>query len=314
MHSMKSLQIFSFFSLLFVSFSLQAKLCSKWQEAQKQGIFEVDQINESSGIEISQIVDDRLYHINDSGDGPYFYLTNLKGESQQKIAVEGFSHFDMEDLSVEKCLKKKTSCLYLADIGDNRRVRDYVEIIEIEEQKNFLSSISFDRKYKIRYPDRKRNAEAFAVHPNGDFYLLSKEEDGVNRKAWPARLYRLSKKEREKEKDFYEWELLGAIDLPWLMYQSNLWGQMATSMDISHDGQKLLVLTYEHAIEFSWDLARDFLPTREMIFGRDYQMIKLKSLPQQEAITYGRDEKSFLYSTEFVADEREAAIMSLECL
>ena len=72
--------------ILLFSLSLKAQICKNWGEP-----FEIDQldhtiINEASGIIKSQYKD-RLYHVNDSGDGPYFYQTDLNGKSTQKIKV-----------------------------------------------------------------------------------------------------------------------------------------------------------------------------------------------------------------------------------
>lgn len=312
---MKKSHSFLLLALMSSLFStVQAQLCQRWSQAKPMAIFDTQSINESSGLAVSRQFPERLYHINDSGDGPYFYMTDFQLNNLQKIEVENFKHEDMEDLGYESCLDSQEMCLYLADIGDNRRRRESVQILEITEQKFFASSVPVRRAYQIRYPDRPRDAEAFAVHPNGDFYLLTKEEDQVNRRAWPARLYRLSAKERRIEREFYEWELLGQFDLPWLMYLSNLWGQMATSMDISADGQKLLILTYHHALELNWDLSDGFREARSFKEGKDFQIIKLEILAQQEAIAYlSKQAESFLYTTEWVKDRPNATMMSVEC-
>ena len=46
-------------------------------------------IDEASGIEVSSKFPNRLYHINDSGGGQFFYISDLKGNSTQKIAIDG---------------------------------------------------------------------------------------------------------------------------------------------------------------------------------------------------------------------------------
>lgn len=58
-------------------------------------------VGEASGLAISRQFPDRLYHHNDSGGGPYFYLTSFSGEHTQKIEIEGFddSGQDLEDMA-----------------------------------------------------------------------------------------------------------------------------------------------------------------------------------------------------------------------
>ena len=75
-----------FYVLLIITLSFltfyasHAELCNKWSEGSKLGVVDHNQINEASGIETSRIFPDRLYHINDSGGGQYFYITELDGK------------------------------------------------------------------------------------------------------------------------------------------------------------------------------------------------------------------------------------------
>ena len=309
----------SLFILSFVLFSLfqstaYAQLCSKWSEGSKLGVLDHNQINEASGIETSRVFPDRLYHINDSGGGQYFYVTDLSGKNTQKISIEGESaqKSDFEDISVGKCLEK--TCLFVADIGDNRKSKDSVEIIVIPELKNYDNSVSPIKRLKLVYPDVPHNAEGIAIHPNGDIYILTKEENLNDLEAYPAKLYRLEyDKWQNKENNMHILEYVSEIDLRIINPSGTAYGQVVSAFDIAPDGKKFLVLTYENAIEFNFDLSEQVPRKSRMLKrGKDYNVIELRSLPQQESISYLPDGKAFLYTTEF--HWFEAPIIKVYCL
>ncbi len=61
--------------------------CDTWSEPQQLGMLDHQIIPEASGIAVSRAFEDRLYHNNDSGDGPYFYVTNWAGAATQTVTV-----------------------------------------------------------------------------------------------------------------------------------------------------------------------------------------------------------------------------------
>ena len=152
----------------------------------------------------------------------------------------------------------------------------------------------------LKYPDRAHNAEGLAVHPGGDVYILTKEEELDKMEAYTSKLFRLpSEKLKNPGKEPIVLEYVGEIDLPTLTAGSTVFGKIATSFDISPDGSKFLVLTYENAVEFDQDLsAGDLKDTEDMKEGSDYNVIKLDSLPQQESAAYLPDGSGFIYNTE----------------
>ena len=84
-------------------------------------------------------------------------------------------------------------------------------------------------------------------------------------------------------------------------------------MDISADGQRMLVLTYLNAFEFYVDLSSSPLkPTSEMVDGVDYQEIEVTALPQQESVAYLPSGEGFLYTTE-AGNRSGAPIMRVSC-
>jgi len=73
------------------------------------------------------------------------------------------------------------------------------------------------------------------------------------------------------------------------------------------------VLTYEDAYEFGIDLSGPGLkPSDKLVKDKDYRIVKLNSLPQQESISYVEEGRGFIYDSEFHVFD--APIMKVECL
>lgn len=279
-----------------------ADLCPKWGGGKEIGQLDHTLINEASGLAVSAEFPDRLYHINDSGGGPHFYVTDMEGNDTKKVRIQGFNKngADFEDLSIGRC-SSNSACLVIADIGDNREKRQYVELIVIKELENFADSATPLKTIKLVYPDGAHNAEGMAVHPGGDIYILTKEEDLDKLEAYPSKLYRLDYKKRlQAGKEPVKLEYIGEIDIPGLIPESSHFGQIVTSFDISPEGGRFLVLTYENAVEFNIPHAGGGLKTpKELKSGMDYRIIELGTLPQQESVAYMPDGKGFIYNTEY---------------
>ncbi len=307
--------IFALIPIFAVEEMSRAALCGKWSGGIKSGILDHHLINEASGIEASNEFPGRLYHVNDSGGGHYFYITDTKGDKTQKIKIEGVvpKRSDFEDLSLGKCSSNK-SCIFIADIGDNRKRREFVDIIVIEELEKYGHSVYPLKRLKLVYPDRPHNAEGMAVHPNGDIYLLTKEEDLNKSEAYPAKLYRLSNEKRQNSGNKEQLlEFISEIDLSYINPSGTVYGQVISAFDIAPDGKSFLVLTYENAFEFNTDLSQSGMKKpRQLIKGQDYNVIELKSLPQQESISYLPNGRSLLYNTEY--HWIEVPIVRVDCL
>jgi len=288
-------------------------LCKEWAPARPAGVLDHKLIEEASGLAVSSDYD-RLYHINDSGDGPFFYQTDLSGRGTQRIEVRGFEPEDVESLGYGPCGKGR--CLFIADIGDNKHKRERVTLVLVREVERFEARVKPYRLITARYPDGPRDAEALAVHPGGDVFIMSKEADYKERRAKPARVYRLSKTALlSRAPGDRQLEFIGELDVPWLNFEENLWGRLVTGLDIAPGGDRFLVLTYKNALEFSFDLARGALPdARGMKKGRDFSVVPLRALRQQEAVSYLPDGSGFLYDTEFKEDEGRAELFKVVCV
>jgi hypothetical protein len=309
----------AFMSVLFtliLSVIAMANLCQEWAAPEKVGTLDTKLINESSGIAFSNLYSDRAYHINDSGDGPFFYQTNQHGMNTKKIAIANFEPKDVEDLAIGPC--QESQCVFLADIGDNARARTSIQILIFPEMESYPETITSVKKIILRYPDMAHDAEAIAVHPiSGDLFLFTKEADyQKERKAYPAKVFRLAKEKLQSSSE-HILEEVGSLDLPWINYDFGLFGQIITGMDIHPSGSKLILLTYENAVEIRFDLFLNKpFETRTWQLGSDYSVVRWPlNTSQQEAISYSNDGNSFYFTSEFNPDfgDKDAPIFQTKC-
>lgn len=273
---------------LFTLPAAHALECAQWDRAVHLGDLD-DMVHESSGMETSTLVPGRLYHTNDSGDGPTVYVTDAQGQSVRKVQVQDFDPKDTEDLSVGTCPQGTSSCLYLADIGDNLKRRSSIQIAILEEAKLGAKAARPLNVVKVRYPEGAQNAESMAVHPSGDAYIITKREGG-------GRIYRIPKANLMLKETTAE--LMGSV-------QFSDGDALATGMDISEDGSSFLLLTYQDVLHFNVDLSR---MQKGRGLGREAQEVGIEALKKQEAVAFNGP-KSFLYTT-----EGDSPLMRASCL
>jgi hypothetical protein len=253
------------------------QLCKQWKDAVRIGELELE-LREASGMAVSRQFPGRVYHINDSGDTGKFYITGMDGKDTRGVSVMGFDPQDTEALSLGPCgSNRRGSCLYLGDIGDNDANRKSIEVVVVDELKDFSQAVRPRIRLKLRYPDGPHDAESLAVHPNGTIFLLTKER--------PARLFKASPNVPQQT-------LVPVTTLDP--------GGKPTDMAISDDGTRLLVLTYTDAVEYSIDF-------------KQQEKIRLNFLQQQESVAYLPGSRSFVYTTERLLPALPQWIMRVDC-
>lgn len=285
------------------------ELCNDWQGSEV-GQLDTKLIPEASGMQLSSLVPGRLYHINDSGFGPEFFVSNLEGQMLQTVTVKGFEPLDTEALGSGPCAN--SHCLYIGDIGDNLRQRDSLQIVLVEEQQRFPALVSPFRILSMRYPDGAHDAEAMLVTAEATIYILTKSPVSILRTP-PARLYRLSADTWQAEDGPQVLELVALVDLGSLSGNSvDIFSHIATGMDLSADGQRVMILTYGNAFEvWAEDLLGAALEPRLIDAATTHQQIPLQRLPQQESLAYIADQ-TFVYTTE--ARFGVSPLLQFECL
>lgn len=174
-----------------------------------------------------------------------------------------------------------------------------MQIVVVPEG-DFDGSVDPLRIILARYPDGAHNAEAMAMHPSGDLFVITKERDSFNRRAMPAKIFKLSRAQLSSSTgEVQVFSHVGTLELPYLLYNYNLWGRLVTSFDISPDGQRLLILTYQTVVEVMLNLYEPIPSVRLWAETADFQLLDTVELPQQEAIAFLPDGSGFIYNTEY---------------
>jgi hypothetical protein len=129
----------------------------------------------------------------------------------------------------------------------------------------------------LRYPDGAHDAESIAVHPTGTLFILTKEH--------PARLFKAALEPAQQML-----EMVTTLDTR----------HAPTDMAISDDGKRLMVLTYQEAVEFTMDF-------------KEPSKVPLTFLQQQESLAYLPGGRSVVYTTERLFAQLQQPIMKMEC-
>jgi hypothetical protein len=147
-----------------------------------RGTLEDRALDEVSGLVASAIHRNIWYVHNDSGDRPRFFALEGSGVLRGTYALAGAQADDWEDLARGPCASAG-SCLYLADIGDNRERRASYTIYRVAEPASFGPG---EREVPaealpFRYPDGSHNAETILVHPaTGVVTIVTKVASGAS--------------------------------------------------------------------------------------------------------------------------------------
>lgn len=142
-------------------------------------------VTESSGLVASRTLPGAYWTHNDSGDGPFIYGFNTRGESLAVFRVAGANARDWEDIAAGPGPQRNRSYLYIGDIGDNSAKRSEVVVYRIPEpdlktaprnsSKSRPLATENAEAIRLTYPDGKHDAEALLVHPStGNLYIVTK--------------------------------------------------------------------------------------------------------------------------------------------
>ncbi|MFI5426995.1 hypothetical protein ACHMWU_09800 [Aeromicrobium sp. UC242_57] len=126
-------------------------------------------ITESSGLVVSRDHDDLVYTINDSGNDSLVFAVQLSTGKTVGTATPDRDFVDAEALSIDS-----ESTLWVADTGDNNRVRSDVALYAFAEPGPRDAAVATTR-YPLVYPEGPRDVEALVIDPRTDAkFLLTK--------------------------------------------------------------------------------------------------------------------------------------------
>lgn len=263
--------------------------------SERVAILEDKRLKESSGLCLSGRDPSIFWTLNDSGGEPCVFAIDRSGRTRAKVRVRDAANFDWEDIALGKD-EKGAPVLFIADIGDNLRIRPTLQIYQIPEPEVNApgkpveeTNSTVPKIWRVYYPDGKHNAESLLVHPQtGRLYILTKSDDG------PSTLYAFP--ETLKDDTSMKLEKITTLVFPSLIRvgkrpQDNC---MATAAGFSPDATRMIVSTYSSFYE--WKLPRD-KPLAEALKAPPVRILP-QLTGQMEGVCYDADNQTIWFTSE----------------
>ena len=207
--------------------------------------FRSPRVRESSGVAVSRAHAGVLWTHNDSGDDPYVYATDLAGTDRGLVRIRGARAVDWEDIALGPCPTGGGACLYIADTGDNERVRKSVVIYAVPEpdppaKAGRAVPSAPAAALRLRYRGGPDDVEAIYVSPRDSaLYLVSKGRSGV------VELYRVSRNAWDGDAVVTASPLQQLPIAPFAAV-----GRLVTGAAIRPDGELVAIRTYTEIYTF----------------------------------------------------------------
>lgn len=148
----------------------------RYSAPQIVGRIQIEDLMELSGLTASIERPGRLWAHNDSGGDPILFCMRRSGASCGRVRLRDAESVDWEDIAIRRVGDEGT--LYVADIGDNERVRDFITIYRLAEPTDGTRAASAER-FDLSFPRRAFDAEAIIVEPKTeDLYVVTKDFAG----------------------------------------------------------------------------------------------------------------------------------------
>jgi hypothetical protein len=241
---------------------------------------------ELSGLVASRVHAGVLYAHNDSGDSPRFFAMDLAAQPLGRFELTGATARDWEDMALGPC--PAGTCLFLGDIGDNRRVRDDYAVYRVKEPEVTVGKPAGTvqvpwEKLEYEFPGGEQiNSETLLMRPvSGELYLATKEKPGV-----PSRVFKFPMPLNPAKKV----TLLKVAELK-VPAKTD---QSLTAGDLSPDGTALLLRTYNRLVLLELTPGAPF----ETIFTADPKEVPVSAEPQGEAVGWRPDGRGYYTSSE----------------
>lgn len=204
--------------------------CARYDETVATGRVEDKSLAEISGIVASHDHPGVLWIHEDSGRPAELTAINTAGETLATVTLSGVKNVDWEDLSLGPC--DAGTCLFVADIGDNNKARDSVDVLRLPEPDPAAGDQAVQpERFPATYPAGPRNAEALVVTADGLPHIITK--------GTTTEVYRYPALTADQPVAL---EAVGALDAVYGK-KSGL-ADLVTAADLSPDGQRLAVRTY----------------------------------------------------------------------
>lgn len=250
---------------------------------ESQGVLRSGEMNEVSGIAVSSNYSNTIWAHNDSGNDPILFLIDQDANIVRQYWLEGIENRDWEDMAIGPGPNPDTDYIYLADIGDNFRLRSeksiyrFTEPVPTESNNMSMDTIRNFERLIFSYPDQNHDAEALFVDPiSQDLYIIAKDDN--------PNIYRLPA-ESFQAKTSVNAELNGVLEISGSSILS-----LVTAADISADGEEVLVKTYGKI--FYWQKEDETISISELLRSSP-DTLRYEPEPQGEAISFSQNPDGF---------------------
>lgn len=235
------------------------------------------ELPELSGLAASRKHPGIYWAHNDSGNALELLALSEDGTLRARIPLTGARNVDVEDVAVAPC--GGSTCVVLADVGDNQERRTGVALYRLPEPDVLDDSPRAVEVLPFRYEDRPHNVESFVADPvDGTAWLVTKG------------LFTLG--------DVYRVDGLGGPDGGTAVKVATLANpgldQLSTAADAHPEGRSVLVRSYGRAWLYR---APDGGPLSSAWSAAPVE-VPAPSQPQGEAVSWTADGQGYLLGTE----------------
>jgi hypothetical protein len=145
-------------------------------------------ILESSGLVLSRRHPAVLWTHNDSGGSPELYAVGSAGRTLATLRLDGVEARDWEAMAAGRDDRGRPA-LFVGDIGDNQGLWPEVAVYRVAEPAVLRDATVPSTRFRLRYADGPRDAEALLVDPRGNrLYVATKDDAGGGLYRAPAAL------------------------------------------------------------------------------------------------------------------------------
>jgi len=251
--------------------------------AQFTGNVQNQELTEISGLAASTRQNNTFWAINDSGNQPKLFAFNHTGQSlgTWTIAAENRDWEDMASAWING-----ESYLFIADIGDNLRVKDehVVHVIAEPLLDNTSGTLEPLHTIRFRYPGLSHNAESLAI--DGEWLYVLTKEPLIDGERQASRVYRIPLS-FSQQNQIADAELIAQLAIPAVSLEAMLIASVGgvdvtqpTAFDIDEQNRTAYVLTYRSVYQYRREQNQSWAEA----LAQPRNLIHSHSLSQAEAL------------------------------
>jgi len=251
------------------------------------GVIHDPQLTELSGLAVSRSRPGVYWGHNDSGNAPTLFALSAKGKVLQVVTVLGVQNHDWEDIASYRDAQGR-SWLLISDTGDNFSVRDHVAVIVVPEPAPGQNEVAPTRVIDFTWESGPMDCESLAVDlPDHQLLFAQKKAQGAGLYALPMDATSGAVAHRIADLPSMWPDKLPLVTL----FSVRPYRGVVTGMDLSVDGQTLVMLTLRHLFEFQRRPGQSWAAALQ-------QHQKLPLLPILESVALGPEGHDVLIGNE----------------